>query len=608
MSKSSKHKVMRSKKKRQQGPIGPDKVTQRGPLRASQWDSVVLLENQSSDEQRKDMELHLASTFPETCREIDGLVNRICEIIRAIDPATYLQRAYWHVIDKHLGQGPEESNVGPAQLTARRMLDYGQSLIAAVGAEGGPVITDEQFKELEQLFDQLFVLLNLPYFFGRTAVARQRQDFDENREEFIVAAQMHYCGVRGDRYLSHDFPHLRELLLPQSKIIEEVYGITSEALLDGFNSLLESLTKGISKVFVELDQFRNETLDAFSTDQTPIADDITEFVLPESIDKEKWLSERDDIGGRLFGLNLFEVKRVTNWPDKLVADLSVGPGEDDDFAKPGAQSAWPTRLSKTRFKPFLKAAGVYYCFDVYGLTDNIYRAFQRATLNQRPDLANVWRLTQQQATEAIPFQLLASILRGATVYRPVYYRAPTGKNQVRNWAECDGILIYDRNLFVVEVRSGAYVHTPPEHDADAHFKSLADVLLKPITQANRFIDELSASGALELCDKDHKPLATIRAADFVEITGCCVTLDQLEYYASHIQDFGHLSGDVTKRPLWCVSIDDLRSLPGFVRQPSHLFRLLRRAKTLSIGGPTQNARRTRPFGHVFASQSLCDAR
>jgi hypothetical protein len=383
-------------------------------------------------------------------------------------------------------------------------------------------------------------------------------DFDEKREEFIVSAQMHYGAVRGHRYLSHDLPHLRDLLMPQTRIIEEVYGVTAEALLHGFELLLQSLTKGVSTVVHDLHEFRDQTLSAFANDTKSLTEQHTDFELPESIDQEKWMLERDDIGGRLFGLDLFDVKRITCWPENLIADLSLKPGADPEFAKPGAQSGWPTRLSKTRFKPFLAANGAYYCFDVYGLTDNFYRAMQRALLTQRPDLGNDWRLTQQQVTEAIPFALLERILRGAVIYRPVYYQTRTGKQQTRDWAECDGVLIYDSHLFVVEVRSGAYVYTPPEHDADAHFKSLADVLLKPITQANRLIRELEANGKLDLCDGKHNPIVTISRSDFDEITACCVTLDQLEYMASHIEDFAHLSADINQSPLWCVSIDDLR--------------------------------------------------
>jgi hypothetical protein len=340
--------------------------------------------------------------------------------------------------------------------------------------------------------------------------------------------------------------------------LEQAYGISAATLLDGFERLLDSLTKGVNKVVEDLYAFRDKTLSDFADDPnmfSAIGLKSESIVDPKL---QQWAVERDDIGGRFLGTDLFDVLRITGWPEGLVADLSLTPSEDTDFAKDGPHVAWPTRFSKTRFKPFLAAGGKYFCFDAYGLTDNFYRAIQRALLAHRPDLTDLWRIAQQDITEKLPFELLGAILKGATVYRRVFYQTATGKNQSRHWAECDGLLIFDRHLFVVEVRSGAYVHTPPEHDTDAHLRSMAEVLLKPITQANRLIDELEANGRLVVCDAEHNAIATIDRSAFDDVTSCCVTLDQLEYMASHIQDFAHLSSDISKRAVWCVSIDDLR--------------------------------------------------
>jgi hypothetical protein len=186
MSKPNKQKRKHPKKKRKKRPpIGPDKVTQRGPLRVSQTGSVVWLENQSSAEQQREIEQHLANTYPEVCRRIDECVQRMCAIVSTVNPVILLQRAYWHVVSKHLGQGPEESNVHHEHLVARRLLDYGQSLIVSIESESGRIITDEQFKELEQVADQLFATLNPPYFLARTAVARQHQILTRNVKSLL---------------------------------------------------------------------------------------------------------------------------------------------------------------------------------------------------------------------------------------------------------------------------------------------------------------------------------------------------------------------------------------------------------------------------------------
>jgi hypothetical protein len=518
------------------------------------------LENLYNKDQRAEIEKHFAASYSRICDEIDECVAKMIAIIKVVSPEILLHRAYWNLLNLHLGQGPEESNVEHKHLIARRLLDYGQSLIAAVAEDSVEVITDDQFAELEEAADKMFGLLNPYYFVARTAVEKQKSTYDCKVDEFITLGQMHYSTVRGNRYLVHDVIHMRDLLCEQATNITEVYGISASELLEGFEKLLKSITLGIQEAVEDLEAFRADTLSALDRADPAESERVGFFdaVLSEVDDPDEWLSRRNRIGGRLFGADLFDVAKVTNWPQTLIQDLSLRPGEDSAFIAPGKNNGWPTRFSQVRFKPLLLSNGAAYCFDVYGLADNFYRAIKRAVLRRRPDLDDAWRKTQQNATEKLSLDLLKQLMPGATTYQNVHYRVPTGVQQHRNWAECDGILIFDRHLFVLEVRSGAYVQTSPEADVENQFRSLANILLKPISQTGRLINELEATGVLELCDGEHRPLATIHREDFDEITPCCVTLDQLEHIASHIEDLSHLSTEIHKRPFWCISIDDLR--------------------------------------------------
>ena len=71
-------------------------------------------------------------------------------------------------------------------------------------------------------------------------------------------------------------------------------------------------------------------------------------------------------------------------------------------------------------------------------------------------------------------------------------------------------MIYDNHVFVVEVKGGAFAYTSPATDFDAYKKAVRDLFGKPAHQAHRCAYELDAAGKLELHDKEHNHVITLR--------------------------------------------------------------------------------------------------
>ncbi len=558
--KRSNPRKQKSRKARPGVKRGADESFQHGPLRISRWDNVVQIENLCSEAQQEELNERFAAQYPSVCGTVDDCVAEIIKVIKTLDPINLMAQSYWHFVATRIDAQPEESKATDQQRLAIWMMNYLQDLIACTPPDRQTVsVSDEHITTLSKLVDRLYRVILGQYFLVRSAARRKEPDYDVSEDDFVVRTQMHRCVVHGCRYLSHEVLHHDDLFELQDDILRQSFGVSARGLVDGLARLLDSLTKGIFKAVEEMHSFMEESLEAVAELRKRLGDTrATDEQLMEQVVKDNgWEERRDSLAGRLQGPDLFDVAKMTSWPERLIDELSVEPGGDSEFMKP-PHPGWPIQSSSTRFQPFLKWQGRSFCFCVQRLTDNFYRAVEKAVRRTRPDLSQQWASNQKVVTEWLPFKLLRRVLDGAEWFQGVHYRTTTGAQGKRDWAEGDGLLIYDRHLIVVEVRAGSYTHSSPESDLDGHLESLANVLVKPIRQANRFIEELHQRGEVDLCNESHSVLRTIREADFDEITPCCVTLDQLDDIAATIRRLTELKLDIGDRPVWCVSIDDLR--------------------------------------------------
>ena len=442
------------------------------------------------------------------------------------------------------------------------MIGYVQSVIAAkapAATQRKP--TDEDWNSLRSKVETLFRTLNISYQVCRTAKAQlEDKNFDQNFEEFQFKAQMYWCNVRGQRYQIHEPVALSEMFSPHSDVLSELFDISSEQFVEEMKKIWHALSFGIGDAFQELDAFRNDTL-RLAEEKIEAGAISAEAQLSEQIDQivkeQGWEKRRDDVAGKFLGLDLFNVQKVTNLPEKLLNELSWSPGSEKDFFAPGDFSGWPLRIWPTFKRPFIYLSRNFYCFDLYGLFDNLYRVMQRIILRLKPGYAERWKLSQQALSEGIPLKYFEQLLPGAKLLKSVFYRGRTDSGALE-WCETDGLVIYDDHLFVIEARGGAFTYTPPATDFPAYLVSIKNLILKPATQGSRFIEYLSSADSVTLFDKDHNEIDALKRGDFRQVTICPITIDPFTELASQVQHLKKVGVDVGSLPVWAISVDDLR--------------------------------------------------
>ncbi len=246
------------------------------------------------------------------------------------------------------------------------------------------------------------------------------------------------------------------MFLPHSDVLQELFGISGEQFVDEITKIWHVLSFGISDAAESFGRFQDDVMDALDRKRIglpPPTEDEMLALTSEVVKEHGWEDRQDDVLGRFFGMDLFDLQKTTTLPRRLLDELSWSPGEEVEFFAEGAYSGWPLRVWPIFKRPFIRLDGRYYCFDLYSLLDNLYRVMQRLIRNLKPSYEQTWNRIQQKASEDLPFKYLETLLPGADVWRQVYYRGKTVTG-ASEWCETDGLLIYDDHLFVIEREVG----------------------------------------------------------------------------------------------------------------------------------------------------------
>jgi uncharacterized protein YchJ len=551
----------KGKDKKKKKLVSPDEVHYVGPLGIARFGNFVSIKNFMNENERQEFMKRAAKSYPDICKKIDQRINKICDLIRFFDPLILLQCGFFNYFEAFRGKKSEFQSDMDTSI-AIRMIDYVQSIIVSIPpAEKIDKGFDQaKWDELALEMKKLYSELNLSYHIYHTAYLKSTdENYNEEYDSFYVKAQIHWANVRGSRYMFYNIPHLRDLLSPHNDIVKELFNLSVDEFIKGIEQIQASLSEGLPKVTEELRKFQKTTTEALEKKLPHVkADESLPELMQKVIKENNWQGWQESVFGRFLKFDLFDVQKVAGFPENLLEELSFKPGEDKELFAPGEFVGWPLRLLPVQVRPFLCVNGRHYCFELLNLMDNLYRIMQRLIIRLRPDYKEIWNERQKMISEELPFRLFKILIPNAKVYRSIYHQWATGKDSERNWCETDGLIIFDDHLIIVEIKAGAFTYSPPATDFSAYMASIKELVLKPATQAKRFMEYFHSKDEVMIYNDSHKPVTKLRRDQFRHITACCVTLDQFTSLAAQAEKLQPIGTDLQGFPIWPISVDDLR--------------------------------------------------
>ena len=495
----------------------------------------------------------------DSANETPQLIAQIAELVAELPPDQLLERA-WHEEFRAFAEVTDDTDIHHDEIVANKMVTYVQSVIAAVTP--APVqkstVSEEDWQTLKDLVSKLFGFHMRAFTMSlrepkESAALHDPEAREAARiESFLVDL---WYTVWGRRFPSHLTQYLEDLLLPQSAILEDLFGVTAADLIRGLVRIDVALRFGHAITVRDLEEL-GLIPESDSLVKPPQADRIPD---PDWVDRAArylgWLTNEGDVRARVFEYGLFDVSRNSQLPDKLLRELSWEPGEDDEFFSPGHLAGSPLRSWPIMKRPFLRIDGNYYCFDPSSLSDHIYRNLYHIVRRLRPDLSETWRDAQARQMEHLAAKYFQRLLPGATILSNAHYRGHglTG--------EVDAIVIYDDHLIIIETKGGAYAPQPPAEDFAAHVDSVKGLGSEATNQGARFKKYLRAAPSVPIYDSNNKKtrtkLADISLSSFRHVSVCAITLDPFTELAARLHHLTGLGITLDDPEVWLMSLDDL---------------------------------------------------
>lgn len=521
-----------------------DEFYSNGKVELSRRGNLVSMKNKYTIEEIKNRNKMIASHIDEAKCEINVLIKNIVEKISKCDPLFLLLSAT-DVAMSSLINVISEIQIDQEAIANMRLIEYIQSVLIAQPYDESLVDEDKQSETVMEIFNDVENLFMKCQIFTLIWAAQAQEQGELKREdiEYIVESQL-MSNVRGHRYQFQQLDDLEKLLEPHSDEFIKVYGETAETIIEGLRKLEISLSSGKIDAF---DEFISDYEEFQKKAEGKSSDEL------EALFEEKRHSHTvQNYLSKCFGADLYDVKKVTNWDERLIESLSWSIGDNSDLFQKSEYPGWPIQDLPVQRRPFIKIKDSVYCFDYYNLFDNIYRVLQKNIKEHDPAYVTVWSQIQQDASESLVAEKFAHLLPNAKIYIGNYYPVSSSLKQMD---ENDILVICDDVVIIVEVKAGSFTYTPAITDYLAHRKSFESLIGKADYQCIRTQNYFDKnSGVVTFYNEDKTEKFKVDRKAIRRIYTVCVTIDNFNVFEAKIEKnnfFNVSSGTIA------ISIDDL---------------------------------------------------
>ena len=482
---------------------------------------------------------------------IQNQIKELCSLLQSLCPIQVLKTAYWEFIFKHLGI-ETESAIGTEEIHSRFLVEYLQSLFISIELKKPLKQPNaEEWGEIKEKVKQIYDICQL------SLINKNSSEFVTEEDILLFGKVFSSWYIKGKRYIAHEYEHLNKLLTPHDEILKELYGVNGQEIAEGVKNLFLTACS----IFPQSLQRYTDILKQFkpfydTLKETQQSEQKIQNLLQNKIKDSGLKEKKEELERKLLSDNLFDVERITGWPKNFIKKFSAPIGSNKSFLVSGKYPGTPLQLLPITEKPFLEYNSKIYLFNLYILQDYLYRNIQSAILKDKPSYSEKWNKRQNIISEKLPFRILEEIIGKHEQIKNFYYTKDDNGNE--SLVECDGIILFEEWLFVIEVKSGKMSNKSPAQNVVSHFESIKKLLSEPARQGRRFIETLKNEKTLQLYDKKKRVIKTISTNDFKQSIVMAVSLEQLTDISPQVQNFKKLGLNSEGEATLCISIDDLR--------------------------------------------------
>lgn len=329
--------------------IKPNDYYNNGLFEVARFGKVVSMRNNGTEEMNKTYQRSLANEYENIKNEIDEVIKKIVAKVKKSNPENLLNFLVSINFIAMLNKTSEVQYTADENFQLRAV-EYIQSVLLAYGNSNisAEVDQSELYAEILNLTIELYKKLQTFYLSWSAKMVLEKKILEDDILKYVMEAQI-TSTVRGNRYQKFQIPFLNEMLSPHNDIFKELYKTESKNIISGLERLEYSLSSGkvdaIKDVRTMMKRFGDVVDNSLSQDEI---DTYVDSIREDNICKIK----------KLIGLDLYDVKTVTSWNDKLIDSLSYEIGQEKSLFMHDIYNGWPIWNLPVQRKPFIKINGV----------------------------------------------------------------------------------------------------------------------------------------------------------------------------------------------------------------------------------------------------------
>ena len=406
---------------------------------------------------------------------------------------------------------------------------------------------EENIYEIMEKCQELFKLK------GKALTSIIIQKIIDNEYQDYIFNDLIRLDITGKRYDFFEKKHHENTLKNIFKYIEEKYSITEKCLLNGIVDLKTETVFGLKKAMEKFDKIMNDNS----------IDDINSI-------SDKLKKEALEAFCEMFGLESFDVIKITNWSKKFVNIFSTGVGENSidfdniDFLK-------IIKLQNIiNIKPIIIIGDKYYCIRIPRLLDNFDKLLLKQLYKDYDEEKQKIIKSFSKNIENYTKDIFSNIFEEKAEYYQNNYYKKDG-----NTIENDLIIELDDYLIIVEIKSGNFTPDLAYENIDSHIDTLNNLVSKAGIQISNLEKELLENGMLTIYDSNKKRAkikTTLDKNKYKDIFKLAITFEGFNEIAARAEKIGLIS--LNSNIIVC-SLDDLEVYGDFFeKQPVNFINYL----------------------------------
>lgn len=398
-------------------------------------------------------------------------------------------------------------------------------------------------------------------------VRKRNEEFTPEEIDYLIHSESFkdWCGKRYDIF---EIQHYKDLLECLDEEFYSTYGFRLKELYSGILKLKNNF-------YFEFEDAVNNLKDKLKEENIKINEDGS-FVIPDELDIDK-RRKLEQYYKKIFSLKLADIQENTNWTTEFLDRFIIDTKELQSFLESISIERWNNLLNKIKYKPLIKINDKYYILLEQRFYDNLDREVIKGICEKNSSKEQNIRAKFTSNIENIVMNYFNNILRSKYCYLKNHF-SYNGKI-----LENDVLIVFDNNIFIIEVKAGAFTPELASEDLESHKKSLRDLIVKANEQQDCLEKCLKKNKTVAIYDSNNKKTrnkkADITINDDTKIFKIIITVESFNDIEARVDKVKLLT--LSENTL-VFSLDDLRVYSDyFKKHPCYFIQyLLQREKAV----------------------------